>query len=218
MRSNILSKLIFASCVWYSDRAYYGYLCAFRLPGAVGMFLLVCMYGLWQRLCGNTFPKDKGGVLSPYGTRHLNIEIPFHVPMDFSLPYNTDINICIYVVFGIISSFSSHFNISCTSLIAKEARHLNDVSQRHVVFEKRMPCILSEGKPNNNQRAMKQQNRIIIKEPENNNDISRLLALAATVKILCSLYWAGGVSRKTLVVVETMFQHHQRGAFLSPMH
>ena len=24
MRSNILSKLIFASCVWYSDRAYYG--------------------------------------------------------------------------------------------------------------------------------------------------------------------------------------------------
>ena len=24
MRSKILSKLIFASCVWYSDRAYYG--------------------------------------------------------------------------------------------------------------------------------------------------------------------------------------------------
>ena len=24
MRSNILSKLIFASCVWYSDRTYYG--------------------------------------------------------------------------------------------------------------------------------------------------------------------------------------------------
>ena len=24
VRSNILSKLIFASCVWYSDRAYYG--------------------------------------------------------------------------------------------------------------------------------------------------------------------------------------------------
>ena len=24
MRSNVLSKLIFASCVWYSDRAYYG--------------------------------------------------------------------------------------------------------------------------------------------------------------------------------------------------
>ena len=33
MRSNILSKLIFASCVWYSDRAYYG-LCVIgrRLP------------------------------------------------------------------------------------------------------------------------------------------------------------------------------------------
>ena len=24
VRSNILSKLIFASCVWYSDRAHYG--------------------------------------------------------------------------------------------------------------------------------------------------------------------------------------------------
>ena len=44
MRSKILSKLIFASCVWYSDRAYYGLFVHIKDRGRRLPLQLQCSY------------------------------------------------------------------------------------------------------------------------------------------------------------------------------
>ena len=65
MRSKILSKLIFASCVWYSDRAYHGLCVLIKDIGRRLPLELQCSYqgqqgDVRQSVRGNYKPVSEG--------------------------------------------------------------------------------------------------------------------------------------------------------------
>ena len=62
VRSNILSKLIFASCVWFSDRAYYG-LCV--LIENIGRRLPLHLQCSYQSQQGDVSQSVRGNTIKP---------------------------------------------------------------------------------------------------------------------------------------------------------
>ena len=75
MRSNILSKLIFASCVWYSDRAYYIQpLLRATYSSMIAASCRLCYVASWRRPCWNRLFFGQFSTLSnPNQTRSENI-------------------------------------------------------------------------------------------------------------------------------------------------
>ena len=100
MRSNILLKLIFASCVWYSDRAYYGLCVLIKDIGRRLPLQLVARF--------NTRGEDVPGILSFVLAVLFRIRYIWHVICVRSIPGISKFVLIrrwffLLVVYGIIS-------------------------------------------------------------------------------------------------------------------
>ena len=100
MRSNILSKLIFASCVWYSDRAYCG-LCV--LINDIGRWLPLQLQCSYQGQQGDVSQSVRGNCKTRFRilyTPTVSHELFYHIALSFlsSIAFEggTWIDICVH--------------------------------------------------------------------------------------------------------------------------